>query len=70
MTFSLESSYNGGEGINDWCNVLKLVVSKGSELFNCAEQFNKFGKSSLEQVELSKDLICREFKLFTSWHVL
>ena len=45
------------------------MVSKGSELFNCTKELNELDESSLEEIKLSKDLVGRELKLFSFWHI-
>jgi hypothetical protein len=56
------------EVLDDSSNVLQVVLLESFELLDSTEKLNKLGNTSAEEIEFTKDLVGREFELFTLRH--
>ena len=58
------------KSVDDWLDVLKIVLFKGLELSNCAKQINQLANTAAEEFELPKDISFAEVKLAGLGHTL
>lgn len=66
----LELPGKGLEGGDDGLDILKVVLLKGLELLDSAEQLDQFANTARKQVKFAKDLGGVEVKLLGLGHVL
>lgn len=63
MVLLLEAGDGGVEGLGDGKNVLQVVLLKGLELLDGAEEFHKLANTAAEQIEFAEDLCWVEVEL-------
>lgn len=68
MELALQLGLDSIETLEDGVDVLQVVHGQSLELLDSLEQINELGNSSAEQVELSENLVRREFELLSLRH--